>query len=266
MMKKALVLIFLLLILSGCDMNDDQLDFPRSLHLNQEVLSWDAVEDATFYTLNINGETYDTSELFFNLNFLDNGSYEIKILAYYGYIYSEYSPVFNVIFDRDYMAPQNVMIVDEVFLTWDAIEFITSYSIWMDDEEVALTWVPSYDLSLLTLNVNQSHSFQVTGNYGVHATLKSTSLEYTYLPRIGNTLLVSYTLNQNEQVIIELENPSIINSVWFESEFISSDLFTQSVNTQIEFNPSIFESLSVGTYEMRLLTSIGYIAVHITIE
>jgi len=266
MMKKALLLIILLFILSGCVTNDDQLDFPRSLHLNQEVLSWDAVEDATFYTLNINGETYNTSELFFNLNFLDNGSYEIKILAYYGEIYSEYSPVFNVVFERDYTAPQNVVIVDEIFLTWDAIEFVTSYSIWMDEEEIALTWVPSYDLSLLTLNVNQPHSFQVTGNYGVHSTLKSIPVEYTYLPRIGNTLLETYTLNQSAQVVILLENPTTINSVWFESEFISSDYYTQSVNTQIEFDPSVFESLAVGTYEMRLLTSTGYIAVHITIE
>ncbi len=265
MMKKMLFPILFILILLGCMTDDDTLDFPRSLNLNNEVLSWNAVENATSYTINIDGVEYDSTELSFDLNFLDNGSYEIKILTNQDDESSEYSPVFNVVFERDYTAPQNVMVVDDIFLTWDAMESVTSYSVWMDDEEIAITWVASYDLSLLSLITSQYHSFQVTGNYGVHSTLKSSSVGYVNFPLGGDAISATYTLNQIEDVVIAFEGTTTVDYVWFEGNFISSDLYSQTVDTQLELDPSIFSSFNVGIYNLRLLTSTGYIVVDLSV-
>lgn len=264
MIKKIIFSILLILILSGCVQDDDAVDFPRSLHLQDEMLSWDAVENATSYTISIDGEEYTSTDLFFDLNFLENGSYEIMILTNQDDESSKYSPVFSVVIERDYTAPQNMSLMYDIFLTWDEIENVTSYSIIIDDDEVGSTLVSSYDLSSLILDANQLYQLQVVGNYGAHSTEKSASIAYHSYLGLGIIIQETFTLNQDEPVVLSFMNIIILDYVLVDDLIISEDLYTQTISL-IELDASIFESLELGIHEVQLLTPSGYIVVEVNV-
>ena len=85
-MKKIRIFILLSLIICcltmcmGCASN---LTIPTDLEIDQDtlVLTWSDVDGARSYTLDINGEEFDSSKNSYKLEKLDAGEYEIKVKA-----------------------------------------------------------------------------------------------------------------------------------------------------------------------------------------
>ena len=85
-MKKIRVFILLNLIiccLAMCIGCAPKLDAPTGLAIDQDtlVLTWDECDSARFYTLDINGEEYDSSKTSYKLEKLNAGDYVIKVKA-----------------------------------------------------------------------------------------------------------------------------------------------------------------------------------------
>ena len=264
MTKKLLIILLFLIILTGCQMQDPAVLYPENIRIMNEVLLWDDVEDATSYTVSINDETHKTTELSFDLNYLENGTYQIKIMTHKDLLSSRYTPVMTYTLARDYTAPQNVSITDGIFLTWDIIEFATSYTIFIDDIESATTLVNSYDLSILTFSTNTLYKIEVVGHYGVHQTLKSDSIAYHNYVSLDLDIQETYTLNQQTPLTLSFSNPLTIDQVLLGDVILPASSYTYSLG-QLEIDHSIFESLDLGVYELFILTTTGSIKVTLTV-
>ena len=89
-------------ILIGCSSNEksiERLNTPRNLEIHKDVLTFDPVDKATSYILNINGEMIEITETTYT--FLEEGEYRVKVKAIAeGFLDSLYSQVleFNMIF------------------------------------------------------------------------------------------------------------------------------------------------------------------------
>ena len=87
--KKALMIVLAVLLLglaglmlSGCD-GDKELAAPTGLEITNDVLTWEAIEGADGYTVEINGEEYKTQNNSLDLFEITNeyGTYEIRVAA-----------------------------------------------------------------------------------------------------------------------------------------------------------------------------------------
>ena len=87
--KKALMIVLAVLllglaglVLSGCD-GDRELAAPTGLEITNDVLTWEAIEGADGYTVEINGEEYKTQNNSLDLFEITNkyGTYEIRVAA-----------------------------------------------------------------------------------------------------------------------------------------------------------------------------------------
>ena len=87
--KKALMIVLAVLalglaglMLSGCD-GDRELAAPTRLEITNDVLTWEAIEGADGYTVEINGEEYKTKNNSLDLFEITNkyGTYEIRVAA-----------------------------------------------------------------------------------------------------------------------------------------------------------------------------------------
>ena len=87
--KKALMIVLAVLllglaglVLSGCD-GDRELAAPTRLEITNDVLTWEAIEGADGYTVEINGEEYKTQNNSLDLFEITNkyGTYEIRVAA-----------------------------------------------------------------------------------------------------------------------------------------------------------------------------------------
>ena len=87
--KKALMIVLAVLalglaglMLSGCD-GDRELAAPTRLEITNDVLTWEAIEGADGYTVEINGEEYKTQNNSLDLFEITNkyGAYEIRVAA-----------------------------------------------------------------------------------------------------------------------------------------------------------------------------------------
>ncbi len=71
------------ILFAGCEKQPEQLMFPENLQINQRVLSWDSVENASFYTVTIDKESFQTQECYFELQAftMEGGTYNIEVFA-----------------------------------------------------------------------------------------------------------------------------------------------------------------------------------------
>lgn len=77
-MKKLLSLLFIFLLVA-CSAKT--LSTPKNLRIEDDVLSWDKVDNASKYVILIDEDEYSSKANNFDLSFLEAGTYEIKVKA-----------------------------------------------------------------------------------------------------------------------------------------------------------------------------------------
>ncbi len=78
-MKKILVIILSLFILYGCEEEVPRLSIPTQLQVNQGVVTFDAVENADKYVIEINGMEYEVTETSYTIT--EVGTYQVRVKA-----------------------------------------------------------------------------------------------------------------------------------------------------------------------------------------
>ncbi|MBQ7323594.1 MAG: leucine-rich repeat domain-containing protein, partial [Clostridia bacterium] len=61
-------------LFAGCGPNLPSLEKPQRLRVNNDIVMWEGVENATEYVIVVNGQEYKTDKLYFDLSFLTSGS------------------------------------------------------------------------------------------------------------------------------------------------------------------------------------------------
>lgn len=82
-MKKIFYAFVLVLLLASCQKEQAELSLaiPQNIVQNGEILTWDMVEDATFYTISFGNVRKKSFETTFSLLEFSNGTYDVKIMA-----------------------------------------------------------------------------------------------------------------------------------------------------------------------------------------
>jgi|SRR5690554_2652004 len=79
-MKKFVILLFLVFC-SSCSLFKPTLSIPSNIRVENNILHWNEVDNASKYIIIINEEKYTTTTNEYDLSSLDYGEYEIKIKA-----------------------------------------------------------------------------------------------------------------------------------------------------------------------------------------
>lgn len=135
-------IIIIIMSFSACS-TPVQLNTPQNITLDGNLLTWDAVENATNYIIRINNQDYTANENEYRIIVSEKGQYDIRIMALgddKDFTDSEFSEYITYIyagggFNDDPIellprlsAPSNVSII-EGQLTWDLIGFATGYKV-----------------------------------------------------------------------------------------------------------------------------------------
>lgn len=184
---------------------------PPIITLNQNILSWNTVTDATSYYVYL-GDTYwfSTSSTSVDLSAysLDGGSYVVSVKAYASNW--DLSPASNPVAITRLYAP-TLVLSEAGILSWVAISGATSYKLEIDGETKANNSTRIYDLNDY-IDITTSHTIKVTA-YGNNGTFSKTSSVLTGSDgkTIDNSIEVSVGESGailTDQVVDDTEYPS----------------------------------------------------------
>lgn len=151
----------------------DSLNTPSNLHVEENILYWDEVDNARSYYVVINNTTYITSNTFYDLKELDMGIYYIKIKARgVGYSDSKYSEIYTYLV---YEKPE--LNIDGYMLTWTKINNASKYHLYINDVDYVVN-DNQFDLSQLT--INNFYQITLTTFFDNYETEKTDVIEFPY--------------------------------------------------------------------------------------
>lgn len=282
-MKKILILIPLIFLLTGCvGIFGDRLDTPSNIRYNSEYLVWDRVSDADYYLILIGDETYVSFENRFSTFDLESGDYRVRIQASSGDKTSRFSSVYDLTLTRLYDHPKNIVYSDYT-LTFDHVEPSEGYIIEflhqiLDDRVViydsCMTPQCAFDISEIeTLESNRVYEVRVAGAYT--ATGEASILGYEYETSLFTEPIkihtfytplkvYNHTINliNVSDTVIELDESFSIREVFYLDNAVSSSHFTIS-NGSIIINNAFIETLNVGLNQVVLITNLGRIDINL---
>ncbi|MBN2300772.1 MAG: hypothetical protein JXC31_06280 [Acholeplasmataceae bacterium] len=178
LIRITLLLLFSLVLVSCNGEIAITLDTPQNVAISDGVVTWDAVTDATGYTVIVNSNTYTVTATTFDLNTLDlpAGTYPVHIIATQGLNVSEPSTTLNFIVQAISVGvPQNVAI-NEGVVTWNAVSGATGYVVHVGSQTHTVT-ATTFDLTTLSLTQG-NYTVYVVAMIGTDASANSTSLSY----------------------------------------------------------------------------------------
>ena len=134
-MKKRIVITTVLLLIAclvvglvACD--KDGLKAPSGLEMSGNVLTWQAVDGAEGYEVVINdGQPVKTKDTMYFVEVAETGTYNIRVRAYKGEKYSEYSEAYRYVVSE--MLDKPSVTYDELtkVVSWNAVEGAAAYSV-----------------------------------------------------------------------------------------------------------------------------------------
>lgn len=273
MVKRGIILFFSLFILIGCSSNEkplERLNTPRNLEIHKDVLTFDPVDKATSYILNINGEMIEITETTYT--FLEEGEYRVKVKAIAeGFLDSLYSQVleFNMIF-LDY--PKDIQAVNNR-IVFEPVEGADSYNIEINGVvyNSILDIVPSLEVGTYQVRIQAISDQYVDSDFSPVVTIdilerqkKITSNEYTYSLKSTSDLLI-YDYEENEIILnydvslITYHMSQTLEKVVLnikDEVYIKNDAFY--INSKFLINlPQTTKASYDNTYTIHLTTNLG---------
>lgn len=223
-MKRLKICVFLFILTCGClfcactQMSSEKLSAPCNLRMEDNVLVWDEVENATGYVVSYEYKEYETKESRYDLSLLAAGNtYEIEVLAEGDGEYFEDSEWTKFICtiepesSENYEEPEKILLPTEN-LSYTLLDDGSGYEVSRGTADLAGTIViPDYYLGLPVKKVGVfSVQTNSGGVLGFEPNTKTTGIRFpTLLEEIGALAFTAYT----ELTEIEIpENVKMIGS------------------------------------------------------
>jgi hypothetical protein len=173
-------------VTDGGENND--LSTPSNVVITDDMITWDAVADATGYTVMIGTESYTTSTNSYDLSSLglSPGEYSVTVKANNATDSSSASSAVSYVVTETTLsldAPANLAISEDV-LTWDAVTDALGYIVYVNGNEYPVT-TNSFDLSSLFLSVDD-YVIEVSATAGSVISFQSAEITYEVVA-LGNS-------------------------------------------------------------------------------
>ncbi len=278
-MKKILLLLPLLFLLTGCTrLFGDRLDTPSNIRYNSEYLIWDSIDEADYYLILIDEETYVSFENRFSTFNLKSGQYRVRIQASSGDKTSRFSDSFDLNLTRIYDHPKNVIYANYT-LSFDHVNpsegYIIEFLHQVLDDRIIIYDACTTDRCEVQINTidslepNRIYEMRIAAAYQSES--EASLLNYDYATSLFTDPIKIHTYydtlkvyNQTVDLItvndltILLDEPFNIRDVFYLDQAIQSSDFSIEDNTLIISNEFI-ETLNVGLNRVTLITNIGRI-------
>ena len=115
-------------------------DAPTNLAMSGNVLSWQAVEGAESYEIEVkNLGTFETKNTMYFIEVEETGTYEIRVRAKKGDVYSAYSDAYVYVVDKMLDAPVASFALETKTVSWNAIEGAAGYVVRVINGDESLT-------------------------------------------------------------------------------------------------------------------------------
>jgi len=256
-MKKLLILL-LILLLSACDQTQDY-KVPENITYNNDLITWDSIQDAISYNVILNDEETLLDEPSFDVSNLPNGEYNILIYAIYEDNTEVFSP-FSFTIHRNYTSPMNLSISDHI-LSFDS-SYLTTYQLFIDDILITTFNTTSIDLSTYTQLYN-TYDIKVVAIYD-DTSYPSETLIYNTHIKLDLDQEMTYELRSSEEISFDFDHLDQIIRIEKNQTIIADTLYT-ATTTSLTFNKNLFfyPSYGINTYEV--YTNSGYFLITITV-
>lgn len=122
------------------DVSLPKLGEPSNIEVVDYYLKWSNVENADFYVVRFEkGDLiyiFDTESNRYDIDFLPNGNYVVKIVAHSNSNYvTSNEAIYNLVINKEKLnTPKNIKI-DQKIISWDEVKKASSYKVIIDEEE-----------------------------------------------------------------------------------------------------------------------------------
>ncbi len=260
-MKRIFYIFLLILLLTGCRKKEEEIifDVPTNIVQNGEILTWDSVEDATYYSVMIGLNEQTTIETSISLLSFENGSYDVQVRAYNKSEHSIYSDTITIVIKRDYDIPQELSF-DDGLISWSSLVDSTSYTLNINGETIEV-FDTSYNLSVVQ---NTIYEISIKANYQSGSSVFSETL-YVHTFSTADTV---YDTDFNRLLPIGLD-VILADEISIEAFFVDGEYQPLSYITKdhekLQFNGDWLTILSPGTYTFTLITLTSRIDINVTV-
>jgi hypothetical protein len=251
----------LVFILFGCmNTSEENLNIPSNIRYEDEMVYWDQVENASYYTISINGIQYRANTNQYDVSNYENGTYTVRVKANNETSDSIFSNAFNLVIDRLYDYPKNVSI-NQTTLNFDGTDEAVSYNIYLNETVVNITET-SYDLSQL-----ESNAFYLIGVSAVYDNGESNVTDRVAYHTYTETLdTIPFEINKNRSTngFIAIETVYAYDYFIFEGTLIDEPFITFETDTMI-IDYTFLRDLDAGTYTITLILDNGVVDIIMTV-
>jgi len=236
-MKTVIITLFIL-VLSACT-NAQVYEAPENIIYNNDLITWDAIQDAVSYKVILDDEETLLEESSFDVSHLLDGSYTISIYA----IYIDNTEVFSSFnFTVNRFTPVNLSITNNI-LSFDSSE-LSTYELFIDEVLITTFNTPSIDLS---------DYIELFNNYNIQVVAIYDGISYPSEPIQLNTFTkldldqeITFELRSSNEISFDFE--SLDQILWIEmNETIIDETLYTSTSTSLTFNEELFFYPSYGT-------------------
>lgn len=262
-MKKQIIFIFFILFLTSCGGKSLPITTPSNINYHNELLTWDAVPEATGYQCIIDSFVYEVSDTYFDTSVLPMGIHDVKIITVIGSRYSEPSENYTFTIIRDLVPPSNIHIEEDTLL-WDAVPLVIGYIVEINgiQENVKVT-----SFSLSDLPRNAFYDITVTSIYTNNCFSHPSSI-FSYHTFIDAFEVWEYAYHKGQEAPLTIDLRTLSSAVIALHDEEDEELPSDDVvigDDEITITSTFLESYSYGEYTYSLFTSEGKIIIHLTI-
>lgn len=257
-MKRLLVLVWMTILLTGCKPTDvpDGLATPTHLVQEGDLLRWDAVVDATYYTIDIDGVEVRTNEPQYSLLDLRNGTYTVRVQANRMGLHSDFSAAFDLVIDRTYDHPRALRLEDGA-LYWDIETTPDSYEVRVNGVTDTTTIVGR----TLILEPDTFYHIEVRALYpGGESSWSTPLLHHTYTEAHG---AMDLTVNRllPRDIVVDYVSPNPVAVFRNDDGFLADTVVVAS--DPLTFDIGWIALLPLGTHTIDVIDDNG--RYHITL-
>jgi hypothetical protein len=257
-LKNFIIAALLLFILIGCS-TPIEYNIATNIQIEDEMIKWDAVDEAISYEVKIDENVYTLSTPSFNISKLNNGSYTIRITIYYPEGYKK-SIDYDFIISRLYQSPTNITIQNSILSFTSLIP--TTYELYIDDVFITSFEETSIDISSY-VTLNQDSNINVNAIYESQNYMSDV---YVYDGQIHLDMdqSLTYELRSSDTIVFNFDQLDAVLSIEIDEEILEDTLYTFD-SSSIIFDKDIFFYPSYGLNVYTVYTDSGYFTISITV-
>ncbi|BCR35462.1 hypothetical protein [Mariniplasma anaerobium] len=257
-MKRIIMLTILLFILVGCS-TPIEYETASNIRIEDEIIKWDAVEDAISYEVTLNETLYTLSIPSYDISELINGSYTVRITIIYPEGYKK-SIDYDFDISRLYQSPTDLLVDDYILSFTSTIP--TTYELYINDILKTSFEETSIDISDYVV-LNQDSNIKVNAIYESQDYMSDVYI-FDGLIHLDMNQSLTYELRSSETIIVNFDQLDDLMYIKIDDEILADTLYSYT-STSITFDKDIFFYPSYGLNTYEVYTASGYFMITINV-